>query len=228
MNKIPPLEELEAALEDVRQLRMTVDSLRRSHPIRLVLQPLARYMFYLAPMIVVYGVGIQWLIDSGVKRVWGLSIISFIMLVSLFYLCVASLMKYLTFDRMYRKQGMDTNKAIRRIFLNDGYIRIVLGLIPAQFVLIVVFVQAGLSHHIVGLIGLVSGAVYIIAPLAVPMDEITWIGVMLLVGSAISLFVFPAYPFYKVAILFGGACLGFGPIGFKKWEGVEEEDERSN
>ncbi len=225
-SEIPHLpEELEKALEDVRQVRMTVDRLRRSHPIRDALKPLSHYAFVLGPIFVVYGVGMQWLRDSSVQQVWGIPKAGFIALLTFLLMMLMGFAKSTVYKRALRHKNVDANEMLKQIMVSSGYLRIIAGTVPMFVVLCLVFVQMGHSHQIVGLVGLFSGSVYILIPLALPMKEISWLGALITIASGISMFIFPAYPFYKVAVLFGGLSLGFGVIGFSSLEETERQDE---
>lgn len=217
-------EELEQALEDVRQVRRTVDRLRSSHPVREMLRPMSRFGFWLMPVFVAYGVGMQWLLDSSVEKCWGLSKHGWITLATVAFILLSGLAKFLILRQTYEQKKMSTGRVLKKLLLGDGYLRIVGAMLPTLFVLIVFFVQAGQSHHIVGLIGLLAGTIYILIPLVWPLFEISSVGVFVLLLSGISLFVFPAYPFYKVAVIFGGLSLGVG-IGFRGKHSEGEGDE---
>lgn len=213
-------EELEAALEDVRQVRSYVDRLRMSHPIRGVIQPLNRLALALAPIFMVFGIGMQWLLDSPMSSLWGVSKVVWVSSITGVLLLASSVAKYVIFSRSSQSSGYPYSSLLRRMLLGDGYLRILGSMLTILVVMSVVVIQLGQAHMIVSLIGLYSGAILVMLPLAIPLPEFTRLGIGMLIVSSVALFVFPGYPFYKVAILFGLLCLLMGLTKFQ-----EEPDE---
>lgn len=213
-------EELEAALEDVRQVRSYVDKLRLSHPIRTVIQPLHRFALGLVPILVGYGVGMQLILDSPQRTILGISKTALIAGITTLFVVTSGIIKYLIYTRSSRDHGHDYGSLFRRMLLGDGYIRIAGSMMTILVVLSIVVIQLGQGQMIVSLIGLCSGAIWVMMPLAIPLPEYTRLGIGLLVASSISIFVFPAYPFYKAAVLFGSLCL---VVGLTKFHEPSEE-----
>jgi hypothetical protein len=79
---------------------------------------------------------------------------------------------------------------------------------------------AGRADMIVGQSAMVLGAIYVGLTTVAPLKEFSLVGVMLIVGGAVAMFVLEDYPFYKLAVIWGlpfvlfdGIRLRFVPRG---------------
>ncbi len=206
----PLPEELQAALEDVRQVRDTLGKLRLSHPIREMIEPMRIFSFVMAPILLGYGVLMQRWFDASATHLFGMPKRTFVWVASLTFVVLSSIAKGLIYRKASQARGYSYSEVIRRVLWVDGYIRIVVAVMSVLGILIAVFVHSGQAYQIPGLIAICSGAIVILIPLAFPLPELTWVGVVSLVTGGASMFMYPAYPFYKAGVLFFMICMGFG------------------
>lgn len=211
----PLPKEIQDALEDVKQIRSYFDKNRMNHPIRVLFQPIRMRTLFFTPFFAVYGVLSQWVLDSSQMSYGPLSKTG--MLLFLFgCLCVAGgLTKYIVFRIVSKPLGYQMKEVARRVFFVDGYLRIVGSILFAFSALAIVFFQLGHPHYLVGTLALCLGIIMVMIPLALPLPEFTWSGVYFLCAGFLAMFCWPAYPFYKVAVIWPIGFVLFGLSGRK-------------
>lgn len=210
----PPLsKDLQEALEDVRQIREVMDKVRLSHPVRQVFRPLMLLGFWGAPLFFSYGWAAQWIYSRssvlGISRTAALWALSIAVLVSF------GIAKQILFYRSTRSGGYHPLRFLRRILLIDGYGRVIFAMAGLTSFSIAFAVSIGRPEDAVGFLMMGAGAIFLIAPLAIPIPEISIAGFFGLLAGGISLFVLPGYPFAKFAILMGGWNLIVGWVGLR-------------
>lgn len=210
-------EELRNALDDVRRIREVIEETKESQPIRALMRPLMIYALVVSPVVVVYGLVAQWLMDAQGEVFWGLHKTSLQWLFGGALLVLLGAVKWLVAARAARQNGHEMTKIWRKMLFGLGYYRIVVTMLVLIGVLVWTFVEIGQAHRIAGLICLLSGVIMFLMPLALPLPEMSGAGLFLMVAGAIGLFVWPAYPFYKVAGIFGTGCVWIGLAGFRNF-----------
>lgn len=217
----PLPEELQAALEDVRQVRDTLGKLRMTHPIRDMMRPLQVFSIVMGPVLLVYGIIMQRMYDTPGSQIFGLSKTTFVWIATLLLVVVSGVIKGMLVRKASADLGYSYTGLLNRVLWDDGYIRIIAAVFPMIAILIATFIHIGHAYQIPGLIMLFTGAITILIPLAFPLQELTRVGVFSLVAGGASMFVYPEFPFYKAGILFGVMCIILGVTPIRSSNGAE-------
>ncbi len=213
-------EELRAALEDVRQIRELVDRSRENHPIRFLLRPHIYLSLLGAPLIAIYGIVSQMVLDSEKVIVMGLQKNTLLWLLTLAILLVFSGLKGLITLLAVRREEKELSRICREIVGGD-YFRIYGPIFVLTAAACIAMFQLGSSQQIVGLICMAVGAIWIAAPLAIPIPEVRGVGVFFLVTGFIAMFVLPDFPFYKLAAIWVVGLLALGITVSRSFKKIE-------
>lgn len=210
-------EELQTALDDVRRMREVMDAVAGNHPMRQLIRPSLLVALYAAPLIIAYGIWAQWVVDQPGTTLWGWSKTAVLWTVGLVFMVVSKGIQLALFAQLSRAKGYNASRFFGKIFWSSGYVRLTVPVVLMCVVASVAFAQAGRADQIVPLVSMGVGALLLAYPLIFPVLEFNTEGPGLycLLGGGISMFVFPAYTFYKLAILWGGFCIWCGLISFR-------------
>ena len=203
--------ELAEALEDIRQIRDVMEKIRVSHPVRAVIRPALLLGLWSAPWFLAYGILAQWALRLQGEYA-GLGSTGWLWVIHIGAFAPFSFIKTWLYKRKLA-QSSDYDglmSFMRRIVLESGYIRILGALMTFFGVSTWLLIQGHQAHHIVSLVCLAIGGVFLLAPLALPFPEFTMPALFFLLCGLLSLFFFPAYPFSKLGVFF---CFGFGLMG---------------
>lgn len=215
MDNQPPMmtKELESAMEDIRQIRGVFDKVRMDHPFRSILRPYFRFTLWMVPVIVVYGIIAQLYYEAKLPNVFGLSRTAILWYLLGAMVLSSSVIKFAVFAHTARQTRISIRRFFTRFFIEDQYYRVYFSVIGLTIAGSVAIWHAGRPDQIVGFISAGAGAVLFLMPLSIPADEFTRPGVFMLVLGILSMFVLPQFPYYKVAVLWGGLCLFIGLYG---------------
>lgn len=210
-------EEIQAALDDVRRVREVMDTVAGNHPFRTIIRPSLLLALYASPLIILYGIGAQWLVDQPGASYGGWSKTTLLWTSGLFLGVITKGIQFALFAQLSRKQGYDAARFVRRVFWKSGYFRLTF---PFSIVCIagsVALVQAGRADQVIPFVSAGVGALLLAYPIIFPVPEFDTLGpgLFCLIGGCIGMFVFPAYSFYKLAILWGGFCIWCGLLSFR-------------
>jgi len=206
--------DLRTALEDVHRIRELVDRTRGSHPIRQILRPLLIMSIIIGPIMAIYGIASQLILDAARVTIWGMSKTTFLWIMGgAMGLLIGSLKTMLPFATLPRGD-QEYSRILKKIFTLD-YGRIILPILSLAGAACLLAIQAGSPHQVFGLVTAAIGAIWIAAPLAFPLPEVSRGGVFLLIGGIVALFVWPEYPFFKLAAIWGLALVGIGLAGLR-------------
>ena len=205
--------ELEAAMEDIRQIRGVFDKVRMDHPFRSILRPYFRFTLWMVPVIVVYGVVAQLYYDAKLPEVFGLSRTAILWSLLGFMIISSGIIKFAVFAHTARQTRISIRRFFVRFFIEDQYYRVYFSVIGMTVAGSVAIWHAGRPDQIVGFISAGAGAGLFLLPLSIPADEFTRPGIFMLVVGILSMFVLPQFPYYKVVVLWGGLCLFIGLYG---------------
>ncbi len=208
--KLEATKDLQDAIEDIRLIRELVDRTRGSHPIRQILRPHLNFFMIIGPIMAIYGIGSQLILDAANVIILGLPKNIILLIIGGITALLLSILKVALFSPIF---GFDAHEYIRnwRKVVTVDYFRIVLPISSLAGAACLIAIITGNPHQIVGLITAAIGAIWIAMPLALPLPEISRGGVFLLITGIIAIFVWPEYPFFKLAAIWG---LGFVGIGF--------------
>ncbi len=216
--KLEATEDLQAALKDIRLIRELVDRTRESHPIRLILRPHLNLFIISGPIMAIYGIGSQLILDAAEVTIWGLpkNILLLIMggMTALLFGVLHAVLLYPIFKK---KGAHEYFRIIRKGYYVD-YSRIVLPISSLAGAACLIAVLPGNPHQIVGLVTAAVGAIWIAMPLALPLPEISRGGVFFLITGIIAIFVWPEYPFFKLAAIWGLGLVGIGFFGLRSFK----------
>jgi hypothetical protein len=219
-NRIPSAEELEAALEDIKRIREVIQETRQRNPIQILMGPMFMLGLSFAPLFILAGIAGQLIYQTPGPDVWGYpkswAIGALIGLV----IVTSSLIK-VSRARTVSKQHGYQYWAIWKQLFTTGYPRIAFPIIVMMVVTSIYLYQLGQGHQIIGIIGMASGCILLAAPLALPLPETRNLGIAFLTSSALSLFVLPTYPFYKMSVIWGLGCLWMAWIAMRGSERTE-------
>ncbi|MBU51525.1 MAG: hypothetical protein CL920_22775 [Deltaproteobacteria bacterium] len=215
-------EALTMAMEDVRRIREVLDDVRGDSAVRAVLRPSLVLGFFLAPIIILYGVFAQWLFDSEGVLLWEWHRKTWLWVFSSAMIVSTGLIKWTVLSIASWNQGFTGFSVWRKILLELRYYRVTTIAIGLLVTLSVYCVHIGHVESIVGMVVLVSGAICFLIPLVLPLDEMTPVGLAMFVVGVVCLFYWPAYPFYKVAAVYGGTCIWIGLVGLRISPNKEE------
>lgn len=207
-------EDLQSALENVRRMRDLVDQVRGSHPMRMVMRPMMLYGLAVGPFMVAFCVISQQILDSSSNLVWGFTKSTWLWGFGIVFLVANGIIKNYIVSVISRRKGYDLLSVWKKIF-NAGYLRIILPLLVILAVGSYIIAPTDQAHMLVGFITVVLASVVIAQPLTMPLPEMTIIGIYMMITGIISLFVLPDYPFYKLAVIWGGVCGIMGGIWWK-------------
>lgn len=216
---LPPPEELQAALEDVRRIKRLIHDARESNSLRLVLRPMFRLGWFYAPIFFLYGVLAQWLLDASFSTWMGFSKTALLWGLSLFMVVLTGVIKQIVAVGAGRAQGISIWTSWGLI-VGTSYVRLVFPYMTILLVLSALFIKIEHPEWIVGLLCMVYGAIFLSGSLALPFPNMTIAGVIAIVGGGLSFFVFPGFPFYKLAAVLGLSCL---MMGFEAGWDAEQE-----
>ena len=204
----PSLQEVQSALDDVQRIRDLLDSSHRDHPLRRIFRPLTLLGFFFGPLVIGFGIWMQWVYGSGRAEILGFDRTTVLWLLGGSAMLLTGVAKLVIFRFGAVREGFGLAGFFRRVY-SLGYLRILVAIASVVGVSCVVVAELGRPDMIVGLITLGFGALLIALPVVLPLPETSSLGVFFLVGGALAVFLLPAYPFYKVAALWG---VGFGVI----------------
>ena len=212
-NSVSP-NDLQSALDEVRRIRDLVERTRMSHPIRYLLRPLMFYVIALAPLVVIYGIVSQWILDAETDNVLGLSKDTLLWVFGAASLVFISVIKAVVPWIAFHRDEQELLRILRKIYTAD-YFRVVLPVVCLAAAACVAMAQAGNAHQIMGLITAAVGVVWMMATLMFPLPEYPPISIFLIVTGILSIFILPAYPFYKLAVVWGIALFALGILGLR-------------
>ena len=198
--KLP--EELQSALEDVRQMRDLVDRIRSKHPIRVIFRPLMYYSFVAAGVVVAFGVVAQLALMSTSPTVLGLPRTTFVWTLGLSLLGLLAASKWTISAVATKRSGYDAQPMLRKLF-GTGYLRVIPPIMLLALCAAVALGQAGKAHQIVGVVTIAYGVALVAMPLVWPISEVTTAGLAAIVLGVVAMFVLPEYPFFKLAAIWG-------------------------
>lgn len=208
----PHLEELQTALENIKQIRGVLFDVEKNEPLRVMFRRLMWLGYVFAPMFILLGITSQYIYDTKGTHIWGWpkgQLITWMFISSFVFL---GLLKNIFLKIVAERYGY-TYKLILKSIFTTGYPRLFTPMFLMGTLCTICFVQMGRADLVVGLWGMIVGAVWLAVPLVFPAPETTHFSLTLLIASGISLFVYPEYPFYKVSVLFGGATAWMGFLG---------------
>jgi vacuolar-type H+-ATPase subunit I/STV1 len=193
---------LERALDDLKQIRETLDRGRESHPIRLIGRALMTMSAVIGALIVLYGVVAQLLLSAFPEGVGGLSASAIVWMMSAVMLLASAAAKVTISSAASREAGFDTDRLLRSVMTTD-YLRV---LVPLYFLTAVAGIGlagSGRTDMLPGLITVAYGAALVSIPVFLPLGELTVMGGVSLVLGCAAMFAFPEWPFLKVALVLG-------------------------
>ncbi len=205
---------IRAALEDVNRIRELVDRTRGSHPVRQILRPLLITCIIVGPIIAVYGIASQLILDRAGVTIWGIPKVTLLWIMGGGVLLTIGALKLMFPFRALKGDEQEYFLILKKIYTLD-YGRIILPILSLAGAACLLVIKAGNPHQVVGLITAAIGAIWIAAPLAFPLPEVSRGGLFLLITGIISLFGWPEYPFFKLAVIWGIALVGIGLIGLR-------------
>lgn len=204
MNGTPrPPVELEAALADIRLIRDVMNKVRTSPPIREIMRPLFLLGFWFAPLFVAYGVICQWIVDAKSPLPMGFGKGAWIGIATSILFSMSAFAKYWYSRAGMNRHGYNYLRFIRKLLIEHGYSKILLAGLSMIAISSWVAIDAGHYHQIPGLSMVGIGGILVLLPLTLPLPESNSAGLFLILAGFLSLFILPAYPFYKVSLLYG-------------------------
>jgi|GEM_PF-6438075 len=205
-NSIPP-EQLEKALEDVKQIRNLVNQNRIGEVFSRIIStalPGFSILFFLSALTMA---GIQLIMDFGAATIAGLAKNTFIWGVGLLATVVLGIFKMLLFTRQSRRQGEDFWKIIG-FFYRRGFMSI---MVPWAAIIVVGcfgFSAAGESWRIAGFISVGIGGLFVSGYFQyIPLWNMFPSGLAAILLGIPATFWLPEYPFYKLAVVFAAMGL---------------------
>ena len=211
-NPAPQAGELQAALEDVRRIRELLDDIGEQNPMRVIMRPIFQLGLAFAPLVLVIGLLSQWVMDAPGEEVLGLSKGWAYGLLFGGFAVFGGILKTVIFMREGKRQGIDLSGVWRNV-MTTGYFRIIIPIFLGAGFICAFLVQHGHGEHTIGIFLIAYGIILMEMPFALPVPQVTGLSYAMIVAGGLSLFVWPAYPFYKFALLFGGTCLWLGVAG---------------
>lgn len=187
-----------------------MNNVKDSHPIRYAIRPLRKFALSMVPLLIIYGFLSQFLYENLSSSFLGFTGKQILITISLFLFLLLVTIKSLIFQAVSKKQGVDRFAALKQLFIGRGHIRIITSFSFMIVLLSAVFIELGQTNRLVGLFALLTGSIYILMPLTIPIKGITLAGFVLVVAGAIFLFRFQAYPFYQIGFTWSIAALIIG------------------
>lgn len=199
------LMDIDEALKELHHIREMIDKGRMIHPIRKFIRPLMPLSILAAILIVIYGVIAQLLLDNEIDMLFGIAKQQFLWGFGCFVLVLIVLLKTIIPVFKYRKDEKELINALRKTYTTD-YLRVVFPVISLIAASCVVSINTGNSHQVFGLITAGIGSIWTISPILFPYPELKpvgLIGIAMVIAGIASMFLFPSYVFYKLALIWG-------------------------
>ncbi len=210
-------EDLQAALKDIRLIRELVDRTRGSHPIRQILRPHLIIYILSGPIMAIYGIGSQLILNAEKVTIWGLSKTILLLIIGGITALLIFVLHVVLLSPIFENNAYKFFRILKKINAID-YSRIVLPISSLTGAACLIAIITGNPHQIAGLITAAIGAIYIAMPLALPLPEVSRGGVFLLVTGIMAIFVWPEYPFFKLAAIWGLGLVGIGFFGLRSFK----------
>ncbi|MCD4733101.1 hypothetical protein K8R78_02560 [bacterium] len=205
-HSIPP-EQLEKALEDVKQIRNLVNQNRIGEVFSRIISnalPGFSILFFLSALTMA---GIQLILDYGAVTIVGLAKNTFVWGVGLLATVILGIFKFMLFTRQSRRQGEDFWKIVVS-FYRRGFMAV---MVPWAAIILVGcfgFSAAGESWRIAGFLSVGMGGLFVSGYFQyVPLWNMTPSGLAAIVLGIPATFWLPEYPFYKLAVVFAAMGL---------------------
>lgn len=204
-------QDLAAAIEDLRHIRRSLDTARSNHPLRVVARPLLGYSIVLGLFVIAFGVGAQLLLNRNGGALFGMAPEEFGWIVAGLLLVVAGIAKLAVVDAASRRAGYDVVAVLRATY-TTAYLQI---MIPGALLVVlgsVALDQLGGDALILGFASAGFGALVIAVSTSVALPEWSLFGGLLFLLGAVSMFALPQWPFYALAVCWGGTLVTGGLV----------------
>lgn len=219
----PTPQEIQAALEDVRRIRTLVQRGQDSRPLWLVMKPLYVFAIVAGPVVAAFAIGAQLIVDHPASRLAGLTKPALLGIMGGLLVALSAGLKSLIAAAVSRREGLELSRVLREVF-SRHYFRTALPIITLTAAAAASLHQGAQDQAIAGLVSAAFGALLITAPLVVPVRGATAAGLFALLGGVTAMFVLPAYPFYKVAVIWGVALSAVGIMGRRQPDPDEDQE----
>lgn len=213
-------DEVQRSLDDLRHIRRLVDESQKNRLFINISRSIGGYFRLMGWVTLIVGVGLQLIMSYAPETIAGLSRAAVLWIIGGLALLFLVVLKNLAVARAGRRYGFTLGRVFDEIFQSD-YLR----LVPAALLVAlgaVLLGRAGETHYLLGFISAGAAVMMIAFTSIVRLRWMLILGLSAFILSLPATFLFPEYPFYKIAV-----CWGVPLIACQLFPGRDTEDEET-